>query len=88
MLPQANIDNAIIEAAKLAGVHAWRGAFDEKATSRSISTALVPWFGISWGREIIAAVDKRPINRRISQLMARVRKPPSTLGLRQAGRPF
>ena len=76
MLSDANRDNAIIDAAKMAFDHSRRCVLDERATSHSISVALVPLFGISWSRKIIAAVDTRPINRRSNQLLARVRNSP------------
>ena len=76
MPPSANQDNAIIEAAKLAFDHAWRGVFGETTPARINSAALVPLFGIIWRKKVIAAVDNRPINRRVNHLLARVRNSP------------
>ena len=73
---RANLDYAIIEAAELAFDHAWRGVFDPTATASRISTALVPLFGISWSKKVIVAVDQRPLNRKINQLLGRVRNSP------------
>ena len=73
MLPHSNQDNAIIAAAKLAFDHAWRSVFDTSATSRSISAAFVPLFGIIWIGKIIVAFGQRPISRKVNQLLARVR---------------
>ena len=76
MPPLSNQDNAIIEAAKLALDRAGRRVFDEQATGHRISIGPVPLFGTGWGKKIIAAVDQRRNNRRINQLLARVRNSP------------
>ena len=66
MIPRDNLDNAIVESAKLAFDHAWRGVFEEQPTAHIISLALVPTFGVGWSRKSIAAVDTRPVNRRVN----------------------
>ena len=73
MIPLENRDNAILEAAKLDFDHAWRRVFDEQATARSISLAVVPLLGIRWSKKIIVALDRRQNNRRVNQLLAKVR---------------
>ena len=69
MLPHPNRDAAVIAAAHLAFGRSWRNAFASDATGRSISVALVPLFGISWGKKITTAVKTY----RINELLAKIR---------------
>ena len=73
MIPLGNRDNAILEAAKLAIDYAWRRVFDEQADAQSISLAVAPLFCIRWGKKIIVSLDRRQNNRRVNQLLAKVR---------------
>ena len=68
-MPHPNHDTAVIAAAHLAFDHAWRNAFASEATWNSISVALVPLFGISWGEKITTAVKTR----RINAILAKIR---------------
>ena len=65
MLPRANKDPAITAAAQLACDRSWKSVSADDAAIQIISAALVPLFGISWGKRVIAAVDDLPINRRV-----------------------
>ena len=73
MIPLENRDNAISEAAELAFYYAWRRVFDEQATAQIIALAVAPPFGIRWIKKIIAALDRRQNDRRVNQLLSKVR---------------
>ena len=73
MIPLQNRDDAIFAAAKLAFDYARRRVFDEQATAQSIALSVVPLFGIRWGKKIAADSGRRQNDRRVNQLLAKVR---------------
>ena len=71
-LPGYKIDVAVTEAASLVMGSVNRAVSCSKASSKSITRALVPSFGISWGRSVIGGVGRCPIN----TLLAKLRNSP------------
>ena len=71
-IPVANVAAAVTAAAKLVLGAIARQLADRRAAASALSSAILPVYGITWGRSAISAVG----NARINSISASLRNPP------------